>query len=203
VSEAVPQNSAPRSLLWRNYFEAVTLGAFGTAIGGPGGAERFIFLLKGMKVSRFIFHFFIITLAVNFPVMFAVARLPPYELFSRFSGGTIAGLISGSAEDFNFLMYQNAYGRTILLPVIGGAFVLVLVLQIGFYVLAALGLGLQRMTLSPLSFRNRLGLLLFSSTPAALLTALFGLWLPTVHIVVFYLAVIILGFRRSALCPNG
>jgi hypothetical protein len=203
VSEAVPRNSAPHSSPWRNYFEAVTLGAFGTALGGPDGAERFIFLLRRMKVSWFIFHFFLITLAINFPVMFAIARLPPYELFSRFHGDTIAGLIPGGAEDFNLLMYQNAYGRNILLPVLAGAFVLVLVLQIGFYTLSALGVGLQRMTLSYLSFRNRLALLLFSSTPAALLASLFGLWLPTVHIVVFYLAVIIISFRRSALCPNG
>jgi hypothetical protein len=100
-------------------------------------------------------------------------------------------------------MYGNAYGREILLPILAMAFALVLLLQAVFYVLAALGLGLQRLSLSYLSFKERLGLLLFSSTGAVFLAALFGLWLPTVHIIIFYLAVIAIGFRRSSLCPNG
>jgi hypothetical protein len=204
--------SDPRLSPWRDYFEAVTLGAFGNLFSSPGlapkdtaRAERFIFLLKGMKGSRLVLHFLLISLALNFPVMFAVARLPPYELYSRLFGDSLAELMSASAsvEDFNLLMYQNAYGRRILLPILGMAFALVLILQAAFYALAALCLGLQRMTLSFLAFKDRLGLLLFSSTLAVLFAVLFGLWLPTVHILVFYLAVIIIGFRRSALCPNG
>jgi hypothetical protein len=144
--------------------------------------------------------------------MFAVARLKPYALYSRLYGDGFAPFLRGSTgnigsigniEDFNTLMYQNAYGRKILLPILGMAFALVLILQAVFYVLAALGLGLQRLSLSYLSFKERLGLLLFSSTGAAFLAALFGLWLPAVHIVVFYLAVIAISFRRSKLCPNG
>jgi hypothetical protein len=202
VSEAVPQSSG-----WRDYFEAVTLGAFGNLFSPPedasGRAERFIFLLKGMKSSRLVLHFILISLALNFPVMFAAARLSPYELFSRLYSGSLAELMTGTVEDFNLLMYQNAYGRHILVPVLGMAFALVLILQAAFYALAALCMGFQRMTLSPLSFRNRLGLLLFSSTLPVIPAVLFGLWLPTVHILVFYLSVIIIGFRRSALCPNG
>jgi hypothetical protein len=204
-----------RSSRWRDYFEAVTLGAFGNLFfppgiasgdaAGDGRAERFIFLLKGMKFSRLALHFILISLALNFPVMFAAARLSPYELYSRLYSDSLAALMSGevSVEDFNLLMYQSAYGKNILLPVLIAAFVLVLILQTAFYVLAALCMGLQRMTLSPLAFKDRLGLLLFSSTLAVIPAVLFGLYLPTVHILVFYLAVIVIGFRRSALCPNG
>jgi hypothetical protein len=192
---------------WKDYFEAVTLGSFGKFFPKTGeSAERFVSLVRGMKTSRLVLHFFLVSLALNFPVMFAVARLKPYALFSRLYSDGLAlqgsGSI-GSIEDFNILMYQNAYGRKILLPVLGMAFALVLILQAVFYILAALGLGLQRLSLSYLSFKERLGLLLFSSTGAAFLTALFGLLLPTVHLVVFYLAVIAISFRRSTLCPNG
>lgn len=189
---------------WKDYFEAVTLGCFGEFFPKTGeSAERFAALVRGTKTSRLVLHFFLVSLALNFPVMFALSRLKPHALYARLYGDSLAALMQGSIEDFNILMYQNAYGRKILLPVLGTAFVLVLILQAVFYVLAALGLGLQRLSLSYLSFRERLGLLLFSSTGAAFLTALFGLWLPTVHIVVFYLAVIAIGFRRSKLCPNG
>jgi hypothetical protein len=194
---------------WKDYFEAVTLGSFGKFSPKTGeSAERFVSLVRGMKTSRLVLHFFLVSLALNFPVMFAVSRLKPYALFSRLYGDGLAafqggGGAAGSIEDFNILMYQNAYGRKILLPILGMAFALVLILQAVFYVLAALGLGLQRLSFSCLSFRERLGLLLFSSTGAAFLAALFGMWLPTVHIVVFYLAVIVISFRRSTLCPNG
>jgi hypothetical protein len=187
---------------WKDYFEAVTLGTFGNFFPKTGeGAERFAALVRGMKTSRLALHFFLLSIALNFPVMFAVSRLKPYALYSRLYGSGLA--LQGSIEDFNILMYQNAYGRKIVLPILVMAFVLVLILQLVFYVLAALGLGLQRLSLSYLSFKDRLGLLLFSSTGAAFLAALFGLWLPTVHIVVFYLAVIAISFRRSKLCPNG
>jgi hypothetical protein len=195
---------------WKDYFEAVTLGSFGKFFPKTGeSAERFVALVRGMKASRLALHFFLVSLALNFPVMFAVARLKPYALYSRLYGDGFAPLLRGNIgsigniEDFNTLMYQNAYGREILLPILGMALGLVLILQAVFYVLAALGLGLQRLSLSYLSFRERLGLLLFSSTGAAFLAAIFGLLLPTVHIVVFYLAVIAISFRRSSLCPNG
>ncbi|MDR1046897.1 MAG: hypothetical protein LBL64_03910 [Treponema sp.] len=187
---------------WKDYFEAVTLGAFGNLLlRAREKPERFITLLRGMKTAPLVFHFFLVSLALNFPVMFAVSRLKPYALYSRLYGGGFA--FNGSIEDFNILMYQNAYGRKIVLPVLVMAFALVLILQAVFYVLAALVLGLQRLSLSYLSFRERLGLLLFSSTGAAGFAAVFGLWLPTVHILVFYLAAIAVSFRRSKLCPNG
>jgi hypothetical protein len=188
--------------LWKDYFEAVTLGCFGNLLpAAREKPERFIELLRGMKSFCLVFHFVLLSIALNFPVMFAVSRLKPYALYSRIYGGGL--VLPGSIEDFNILMYQNAYGRKIVLPILVIAFVLVLILQLVFYVLAALCLRLQRLSFSYLSFRERLGLLLFSSTGAAGFAALLGLWLPTVHIIVFYLAVIILGFRRSSLCPNG
>ena len=188
--------------LWKDYFQAVTLGCFGKFSPRTGESpERFAALVRGMKTSRLVLHFFLLSIALNFPVMFAVSRLKPYALYSRLYGENF--VIPGSVEDFNILMYQNAYGKRSVLPILVTAFALVLILQLVFYVLAALCLGLQRLPLTYLSFKDRVGLLLFSSTGAALLAALFGLWLPTVHIIVFYLAVIAIGFRRSKLCPNG
>jgi hypothetical protein len=190
--------------LWRDYFETVTLGCFGNLLpAAREKPERFIELLGGMKSSCMVLHFFLLSLALNFPVMFAVSRLKPYALYSRLYGNGFALPDGIGIEDFNILMYQNAYGRRIILPLLVMAFVLVVILQFVFYLLAALGLGLQRLSLSYLSFRERLGLLLFSSTGAALLAAVFGMLLPTVHIVVYYLAVIAIGFKRSTLCPSG
>jgi hypothetical protein len=51
----------------------------------------------------------------------------------------------------------------------------------------------------PLPFRERLALLLFTSTLPCLAAAVFGLFLPAVHIIVCYLAVILLTFPRSRL----
>jgi hypothetical protein len=187
--------------LWKDYFEAVTLGCFGNLLpAAREKPERFMELIRGMKF-RLLLHFLLLSVTLNFPVMFAVSRLNPYALYSRLYGDSF--VIPGSVEDFNLLMYQNAYGRRIVLPILVMGFALVLIIQLVFYVLAALCLGLQRLSLSYLSFKERLGLLLFSSTGAAGLAALFGLWLPTVHIIVFYLAVIAIGFRRSKLCQNG
>lgn len=190
-----------RAAFWKDYFEAVTLGCFGRLVpAARENPERFLKLIRGMRF-RLLLHFLLLSIALNFPIMFAVSQLKPYSLYSRLYGDSF--VIPGSVEDFNLLMYQNAYGRRIVLPILVMAFVLVLILQLVFYALAALCLGLQRLSLPYLSFRDRLGLLLFSSTGAACFAVLFGLWLPAVHIVVFYLAVSVIGFRRSRSCPNG
>jgi hypothetical protein len=40
-----------------------------------------------------------------------------------------------------------------------------------------------------------MGVLIFSSTLPAGLALLFGLWLPTVHLLIFYFAVILMSFK--------
>jgi maltodextrin utilization protein YvdJ len=98
-------------------------------------------------------------------------------------------------------MFRTGYGRNVLLPVLGMLSGLVLVIQTVFFLCAAFFLGLSRMNSSPLSFHDRFGLAVFSSTLPALASSLFGLFLPTVHVIVFYFIVIFIIFQRSALCP--
>jgi hypothetical protein len=195
----------------RRYFEAAALG--------NGRLRRFAELAGSVKVSFLVLHFLVIALALNFPVMFALSRLAPYDFFSRFYGpgfaemlppeifpsgaepgavpGAGTGAVEAMAENFNGTMYAEGYGRRVMLPLLAFTFALILVLQTVFYALSALFLGAARMTTSPLSFRQRLGILVFSSTPPALAAALLGLWLPAVHLVVFYLAEGILAFAVS------
>jgi hypothetical protein len=178
---------------------------------------RLFSLTGGMKFSLILLHLVLISLTLNFPVMFAISRLSPYDFYFRLYGEDFLRRIpeegrvflEGKAltedragfadfiDDFNLLMFQNAWGRRVMLPLLGMAFMLVLILQAVFYLAAVFFLGLNRMNSSALSFRERLGLFAFSSTLPALLSAFFGLWLPTVHLIVFYFAVIIIGFRRS------
>ncbi|MDR1025695.1 MAG: hypothetical protein LBL56_08205 [Treponema sp.] len=178
----------------QRYFEAAALG--------NGRLRRFVELTGGIKFSFLILHFFIIALALNFPVMFSLARLEPYEFYSRLYGTQLAEMLPAevapatpeAAGDFNGTLYAGGYGRRVMIPLLAFAFMLILILQLVFYALAALFLGAACMTGSPLAFRTRVGILVLSSTLPALAAALLGLWLPTVHLLVFYLAEIILAF---------
>jgi maltodextrin utilization protein YvdJ len=140
--------------------------------------------------------------------MTALARLEPWELYSRLYGSAFAGMLpaefaaagNGSPagqeliDDFNLTFYHEGYGVRVLLPVLALAFALILILQTIFYLCGAFCLGLTQMNFSPMGFRNRLGVFIMASTIPAIAAALFGLWLPAVHIIVFYLAVIPLVF---------
>jgi hypothetical protein len=198
----------------RDYFEAVTLGAF--SLRNAGKAAKFGALVRETPVYFTLFHFILVSIALNFPVMLSITRLPPYEVYTRlygenytrflpeeiqgaFTENTLEGGQGNEAliDDFNLYMYGNGYGKTIMLPLIGMAFALILILQAVFYLLAGFFMGLQRMVSSPLSFPCRLSFLVFSSTLPAFLSALFGLWMPTVHIIIFYFAVIIISFQRN------
>jgi hypothetical protein len=192
----------------RKYLEAVTLGAF--SLRGAEKAGRLTVMISALPAAWLWLHFFIVSAALNFPVMTAIARLAPYELFTRLYGADFVsalpeaarGLVAENAgieaaEGFNMFMLENNYGKNIVLPILAAAFGIILILQAVFYLLAAFCMGLQRMTHQYLKFRNRMGLLLFSSTLPVFLAALFGFWLPTVHIIVFYFAVILTGFYRS------
>jgi pullulanase len=174
----------------RDYFEAAALG--------NGNLRRFAELAGRVPRGLVALHFFLIALALHFPVLFAAARLSPWELFSRLQGDAFAEAASplGPGE-FNELMYENGYGSRVLLPLLGLSFVVVLVLQGVFYLLGALLLALHRITRSRLSFRERVSLFVMGSTLPVLGSSIIGLWIPTVHIVIFYLAAILLGFRAS------
>jgi hypothetical protein len=184
----------------KKYFQAVTLGAF--SIRDTAKAERLISLIRGMGLPLLVLHFLFITAVLNFPVIFAIVRLPPHDLFTRILPEAVT-IDQTNIDDFNMLMLESGYGRKIMLPILGMASGLVVILQGAFYLTAAFFLRLSRMVSAPMPLRERLGLLLFSSTLPVLLAALFGLYLPTVHIIVFYLAVILIGFQRSKLCLIG
>ena len=198
------------------YLKTVTLGAF-TWRDKERIALLFEFIHK-QGALWLLLHFLLVTVCLNFPVTLSVARLAPFELYSRLYGENFMSTLpesgrilfsEGNAVDqagidnFNLFMFETGYGRNVLLPVLGMLYGLVLVIQAVFFLCAAFFLGLSRMNSSPLSFHDRFGLAVFSSTLPALASSLFGLFLPTVHIIVFYFVIIFFVFQRSALCTEG
>jgi len=194
-----------------NYLKTVTLGAFTW-----NNEDRIALLLEHIrKTGRFwlFLHLLLITICLAFPVTFAVARLTPYELCSRLYGGNFADALPESARadfsefyesdpervvnDFNFIMLENGYGRGVLLPLLGMTFGLLIVIQAAFYLCSVFFLRISRLNLPYLSFGDRLGLAVFSSTLPAPVAGVFGLYLPAVHILVFYFMVIFFIFQRS------
>jgi hypothetical protein len=200
----------------KDYLETVTLGASFSKDDAP----RFIALVEKTKTRTIVIQLLMITLALNFPVMFSIARLSPYQVFSRLyaenfvlslpddmrvrmeANITPDGFVVDEAiheqivEDFNTAMIQNDYGK-ISTAFMGIGLLLVIVLQTAFYLTAAFCIGLQRMDSTFLRFRTRVGILAFSSTLPVFAAALLGLWMPTLHIVIFYFVVIFIGFWRS------
>ncbi|MDR0554928.1 MAG: hypothetical protein LBG76_09050 [Treponema sp.] len=168
----------------KNYLLAASL-----ANGNPG---RFVELIKGMKGGALLLHFFLICAMLYAPLMHAVARLSPWDVFSRLNADMLPQEIG--AEAFNAGFYQSGYASRALLPLLAGMYVILLVLQAAFYLLAALFAGFNRWNYSYLRFRDRLGVFIFSSTIPVAACAVFGFFLPTVHLIVFYLAEILLGF---------
>ena len=187
----------------KDYFKAVTLGAFTWK-----NEERTALLFEYAGKCGYawlLLHFLLVTVCLNFPVTYNIARLSPFEFYSRLSGENIVPVIpetgqealTDSPENFNELMYANEFGGNVLLPFLGIAFLLTLIIQIAFYLCTVFFLQVSRMHYTPFSFRDRLGLALFSSTLPVLAAAIFGMFLPTVHIIVFYFMVIFLVFQRS------
>ena len=181
-----------------NYFKAVTLGAFTWK--NEERIELFFEQIRNTGTPWLLLHFLLLSLCLNFPVMFAIARLPPYELYSRLYGFDFT---QESPVEFNLLMYESGFSMNVLLPLLGMALGLVLVIQAAFYLCAVFFLRLSRMNLAPLSFRSRLGLAVYSSTLPVLAASLFGLFLPTVHIMIYYFMVMFFIFQRSRLYPNA
>jgi hypothetical protein len=184
---------------------------------GNGNLFNFVELVKEMKGFYLVFHFLIVSFALYFPVMYRVSRVSPWDFYSRLAGDNFTGLIEkslgaesgensaapqyGAGEDiinsFNSSMLRLGYGRDILLPALALLYVILLITQAVFYLLAALFLKLHRMLSSPLRFKERIGIFIMSSTVTVICAALFGLFLPVVHIIVFYLAETALGFYIS------
>ncbi|MDR1126815.1 MAG: hypothetical protein LBL06_01680, partial [Treponema sp.] len=62
----------------RDYLEAITLGASLSKDNAP----QFLALLEKMKTRTIVLQLLMVTLALNFPIMFNIARLSPYQVFS-------------------------------------------------------------------------------------------------------------------------
>ncbi|MDR2483157.1 MAG: hypothetical protein LBD08_05950, partial [Treponema sp.] len=62
----------------RDYFEAAALG--------NGSLGRFAELARGLPPGLLALHFLMMAAVLHFPVVFAAARLSPWELFSRLQG---------------------------------------------------------------------------------------------------------------------
>ena len=179
----------------------MTLGAFSWK-----DEERIALLMEHIQKTGWLWlllHFWLITICLNFPVTFQIARLEPFELYNRLYGEQFFNALPESPQtqeaidDFNMLMLADGYGRNVLMPLLGIAFILTLVIQIVFYLSAVFFLGLSRMNFTPLVFRERMGLALYSSTLPVLAASIFGLYLPTVHIIIFYFIVMFFAFQRS------
>jgi len=198
-----------------DYFKTVTLGAFTWK-----NEERIALLIDYIRKTRrrwLALHFLLLTICLNFPVMFQITRLSPNEFFSRLYSGNsnfmfneqenenieLSGPQSQSQSQSLVPSPHSNYGREVLLPTLAFLLGVMLIIQIAFYLSAVFLLGVSRMNMAPLSFKERFGLSVFSSTLPVLAASVFGLFLPTVHIIVYYFLIIFFVFQRSKLCPNG
>jgi len=178
----------------RHYFQTVTLGSFTWK---DEDRLRLLFShIRAEGVGVIFFHFLLITICLNFPVTFNIARADPSEFYSRLYGETFE-LEMDETADFNLAMIESGYGRNVLLPMLWISFLIIMTILAVFYLCAAFFLGIARMNAFAMDFRSRLSLALFSSTLPALFTAILGFLLPAVHIIVFILIVILITFQRS------
>ena len=206
------------------YFRVVTLGAFTWK--NEARIGQLFDCIRNMGGKWLVLHFLLLTVCLNFPVTLAIARLSPFELYSRLYGEQLVSALpenlgsiftenlsdgvinledtpAAVINEFNAIMLESGYGAVVLMPILVMAFGLTLIIQAVFYLCAVSFLRISRMYVTPLSFRSRIGLALFSSTLPVLGAALFGLYLPTVHIIIYYFIIIFFIFQRSRLCPNG
>ena len=193
-----------------DYFRAVTLGAFTWKDAGRVALLLDVIRMTGGKWIAL--HFMLLSVCLSFPITFAVARLSPHELFGRLLGGDfmydmpeLAGAQTteghgDAAYRFNEFMLENDFA---LFPILAATFGLILIIQAAFYLSTVFFLRVSRMNVAPISFGDRMGLAIYSSTLPALLATSFGMFLPTVHIIIYYFAIIFIVFQRSSLCPNG
>ena len=144
----------------------------------------------------------LITICLNFPVTFNIARADPSEFYSRLYGETFE-LDTDETADFNVAMIESGYGRNVLLPMLVMSLFIIMIILAVFYLCAAFFLGIARMNAFAMDFRSRLSLALFSSTLPALVSSVLGFLLPAVHIIVFCLTVIIITFQRSNILRNA
>jgi len=261
----------------REYVEALALYR--------GDFYKFVEAAKRMKKSFLLLQFIMISLILFLPLFYSVARLEPYELYSRMYGisidsevnlGVLGGIILeggnirgepstdiGNSYDnserirreptedvpgilvnthfgegeldgldkaelwfcfsddvvaicnngniitlpmsaygdvelgerrlvdiFNDVAINNNYFGSLLIPALGLILLVLMALQIVFYLILNVVFGTFRMVSSRMSFFEKMSVLLLSSTPMAVVSMLVGFAIPTFHIIVFELAAI-------------
>jgi len=198
--------------MMRNYFKAVTLGAFTWKDADRVG--QFVEQIRKTSGLWLAVHLLLLTVCLNFPNDFSIINLTPYQLNSRIAfytenpGENVPALPKDAGDEdavkiFNDFMLQNGYRENILPLFLISLYLQTLIIQLIFYLCAVFFLKLSRLHVTQMNFRERMGLALYSSTMPALFCSIFGFFMPTLHIIVFYFIVIFFIFQRSRLCPNG
>ena len=88
-------------------------------------------------------------------------------------------------ELFDMISVYNLYITQFLLPFLGLAMLVVLVLQVFFMLVFAFFLGLFRAMTSSFSFAERLKIVIMSSLPLSLVCMIIGFFLPAIHIIIY------------------
>ncbi|MEG2404353.1 MAG: hypothetical protein RSC01_05475 [Oscillospiraceae bacterium] len=97
-------------------------------------------------------------------------------------------------EAFSRIAMYNMYIPQVLLPVLLIAFFITFILQLFFYLISAIAIGVFRLTATRFEFSKKVKIVILSSLFPALLSMILGLFLPAVHIVVFQLLNLLLIF---------
>ena len=100
-------------------------------------------------------------------------------------------------EVFSMLAVYNLYIPQFLLPLLLAVFLILLALQLFFYVTSALFLGLVRLSSRGFPFGERIRIVVLSSLAPSLPCMAAGFFLPAVHIILFQMLNLLLLFHLS------
>jgi len=100
-------------------------------------------------------------------------------------------------EVFSMIAMYNMYITSFLLPLLAIAFFILLILQIFFYFMSALFLGIFRLASTSFDFGKKIKIVILSSLFPALLSAAAGFVLPAVHIILFQMINLLLLYFLS------
>jgi len=110
---------------------------------------------------------------------------------------TSGDLIRPFGEVFSMIAVYNMYIPHLLLPMLMIAFLILLVLQLLFYLMSATFLGIFRLASSRFVFGERIKIAIMSSLFPALISAAVGFFLPAVHIILFQMINLVILFSFS------
>ena len=100
-------------------------------------------------------------------------------------------------EIFSMIAVYNMYIPQFLLPMLLIAFIIILLMQVFFYILSAIFLGTYRMMSKHFSFREKLKIVIMGSFFPSIAGIFIGFVLPAVHIILFQMMNLFLIFFIS------